>query len=404
MDTADSPRTTPAPPPAAAIGPAAPPMPAASLRLLRAAGFVSNFDRFCITPMLLLIGSRLGVPLTTVMLAASGYFLAYGLMQPVWGLASDRLGRVRVMRISLTGAAVAALCSVIAPGATVLIVARVAAGAFFAASIAASITYVGDTVPAAVRQRPLSELMTAFALGTAVATVVAGALAHYISWRLVFALPGLIAAYLVVALRRLPEPPRAAPGALLAPFKVVLSSRWQWYVMAVAMLEGAVLLGFLTYIAPALEAQGASATLAGAVSALYGVGSMAAAQMVKRLVGRWTPVRLIVVGGAQMAVAFGFAAASRSVPALVGCALLLGGGWSFMHSTIQSWATTLAPAARATGVAMFGVALYVGSALASAFAAGPAEHHAYRGMFLTAAVLTVPLTVAAAVGRARYRS
>ncbi|OIK28694.1 MFS transporter [Streptomyces malaysiense] len=403
METADSPRTT-SRPGTAAGGPAGPAMPAASLRLLRAAGFVSNFDRFCITPMLLLIGTRLGVPLTTAMLAASGYFLAYGLMQPVWGLASDRLGRVRVMRISLTGAAAAALLSVLAPDATVLIAARVAAGAFFAASIAASITYVGDTVPAAVRQRPLSELMTAFALGTAVATVVAGALAHYVSWRLVFALPGLIAAYLVVALRRLPEPPRAAPGALLTPFKVVLSSRWQWYVMAVAMLEGAVLLGFLTYIAPALEAQGASATLAGVVSALYGVGSMSAAQIVKRLVGRWTPVRLIVVGGAQMTVAFALAAASRSVPALVGCALLLGGGWSFMHSTIQSWATALSPAARATGVAMFGVALYVGSALASAIAAGPAEHHAYQGMFLTAAILSVPLTVAAAVGRARYRN
>ncbi|GAA3189764.1 MULTISPECIES: MFS transporter [Streptomyces] len=401
MDTTDSPPATAATTP---LGATAPPMPAAVLRLLRTAGFVSNFDRFCITPMVMLIGAQLGAPLPTVMLAASGYFLAYGLMQPVWGLASDRLGRVRVMRLSLAGAAVAALASVLAPDPAVLIVARVAAGAFFAASIAASITYVGDTVPAAVRQRPLSELMTAFALGTAVATVIAGALAHYVSWRLVFALPGLIAAYLTVALRRLPEPPREASGALLAPFRVVLRSRWQWYVMAVAMLEGAVLLGFLTYVAPALEAQGASATLAGAVSALYGVGSMAAAQIVKRLVGRWTPVWLIVAGGAQMLVAFGLAAASTSVPALVGCALLLGGGWSFMHSTIQSWATLLSPTARATGVAMFGLALYVGSALASALAAQPAEHHAYRAMFLTAALLTLPLTVAAAVGRARYRS
>jgi len=404
MDT-DSARTpTPLSPATSTVEPTAPSLPVASLRLLRVAGFVSNFDRFCITPMLLLIGARLGVSLPTVMLAASGYFLAYGLMQPVWGLASDRLGRVRVMRISLTGAAVAALCSVIAPDASTLIVARAAAGAFFAASIAASITYIGDTVPAPVRQRPLSELMTAFALGTAVATVVAGALAHYASWRLVFALPGLIAAYLAVVLRRLPEPPRVAPGALPAPFKVVLRSRWQWYVMAVAMLEGAVLLGFLTYIAPALEAQGTSATLAGAVSALYGVGSMAAAQAVKRLVGHWTPVRLIVVGGAQLAVAYSLATASRSVPALVMCTLLLGGGWSFMHSTIQSWATSLAPAARATSVALFGLALYAGSALASAFAAGPAEHHAYQGMFLTAAILTVPLTVTAAVGRTRYRS
>ncbi|MGI5526208.1 hypothetical protein ACQEVX_01890 [Streptomyces syringium] len=112
---------------------------------------------------------------------------------------------------------------------------------------------------------------------------------------------------------------------------------------------------------------------------------------------------IILAGGVQMAAAYTIAAVSLSVPALVVTALLLGGGWSFMHSTVQSWATVLAPTARATGVAMFGVALYVGSALASDLAAGAADHHAYRGLFLIAAVLTVPLTIAAGVGRARYR-
>ncbi|MEU5538119.1 MFS transporter [Streptomyces sp. NPDC020362] len=378
-------------------------LPASSLRLLLAAGFVSNFDRFCIAPMLVLIGTRLGAPLPTVVLAASGYYLTYGLMQPVWGVASDRWGRVWVMRVSLTGAAPAALASALAPDAPVLIGARALAGAFFAASIAASLTYVGDTVPAAIRQRPLSELMTGFALGTAVATVVAGALAHYLTWRLVFALPGVLAAYLAVALRRLPEPERARSGSLLAPFRVVLSSGWQWYVMAVAMLEGAVLLGFLTYLAPALEARGVPTTLAGAIAALYGVGSMTAAQVVKRLVGPWSPVRLIVAGGVQMTVAYLLAGYSQSTGAIVAVALLLGGGWSFMHSTIQSWATALSPTARATGVAMFGVALYVGSALASGLAAATAQAHDYQPLFWLAALLTVPLTVAAAVGRARYR-
>ncbi|MGW1893308.1 MFS transporter [Streptomyces sp. NPDC002004] len=378
-------------------------LPASALRLLQTAGFVSNFDRFCIAPMLVLIGRRLGAPLPTVMLAAGGYFLAYGLMQPVWGLAGDRLGRVRVMRLSLTGAALAALCSALAPNAPALIGARAVAGGFFAASIGASLTYVGDTVPAAVRQRPLSELMTAFALGTAVATVSAGGLAQYVSWRLVFALPALPAAFLVAALRRLPEPERGPVGSLLAPFRVVLSSRWQWYVMAVALLEGAVLLGFLTYLAPALEAHGVPTALAGTVAALYGAGSMAAAQVVGRLVGRWSPVRLIVAGGVQVAVAYLLAGYSQSIAALAVVALLLGGGWSFMHSTIQSWATTLSPRARATGVAMFGVALYTGSALAGSLAASTAQAHAYRPLFWLAALLTVPLTVAAAAGRARYR-
>ncbi|KUN89594.1 hypothetical protein AQJ66_03910 [Streptomyces bungoensis] len=126
---------------------------------------------------------------------------------------------------------------------------------------------------------------------------------------------------------------------------------------------------------------------------------MAAAQVVERLVGQWSPVRLIVTGGVQMAAASLLAGYSQFTGALVVVALLLGGGWSFMHSTIQSWATALSPTARATGVALFGVALYVGSALAAA----TAQAHAYRPLFWLAALLTVPLTVAAAVGRARCR-
>ncbi|AHH95558.1 MFS transporter [Kutzneria viridogrisea] len=378
-------------------------LPARSFWLLRAASFISNFDRFSIAPMLVLIGTQLGVPLPTVVLAASGYYLCYGLMQPVWGVLSDRIGRVWVMRFSFAGAALAAVVSALAPNATVLVAARAVAGGFFAAAIAATLTYVGDTVPAETRQRSLSDLMTTLALGTALATLVAGALAHWVSWRVVFLLPGLLAAYLAVELRRLPEPQREPVTSVLAPVKAVLSSGWQWYVMAVAFLEGAVLLGFLTYVAPALEDQGVPTALAGAVSALYGVGAMSAAQLVKRLVGRVSPAVIILIGGVQMVLAYLVASASLATPALVVTSLLLGGGWSFMHSTIQSWATQLSPTARATGVALFGVALYVGSALATTLAAPAAEHQGYQGLFLLAAVLAVPLTAAAALGRARYR-
>ncbi|MER6035819.1 MULTISPECIES: hypothetical protein [unclassified Streptomyces] len=52
---------------------------------------------------------------------------------------------------------------------------------------------------------------------------------------------------------------------------------------------------------------------------------------------------------------------------------------------------------------MFGVALYVGSAVATGLAASTAQAHDYRPLFRLAALLTAPLTVAAAVGRARYR-
>ncbi|MFJ8312720.1 MULTISPECIES: MFS transporter [unclassified Streptomyces] len=369
-------------------------------RLLGAAGFVSNFDRFSIAPMLVLIGSAFGVPLGTAALAASAYTLCYGLAQPVWGVASDRFGRVRVMRWSLAAAAAGALASALAPGAAALIGARAVTGACFAAAIAGSLTYVGDTVAPSGRQRALGGLMTAFALGTALATVVAGALAHWVSWRLVFALPGLLAGYLALALRRLPEPVRAPRegGAL----RTVLRSRWQWYVMGVALLEGGVLLGCFTYLPPALESLGAAPATAGAVAALYGIAAMGGAQLVRRLAGRLGPVALIVAGGIQLTLAYAVAALHPSLATLMLTALLLGGGWAFLHSTVQAWATLLVPGARATGIAFFGVALYLGSALGTGLGAQAAQLGAFQGLFGAAAVLSVPLTALAAYGRGRY--
>ncbi|MEU9097679.1 MFS transporter [Streptomyces sp. NPDC048361] len=350
--------------------------------------------------MLVLIGASLDVPLGTAALAASAYTLGYGLAQPAWGMASDRFGRVRVMRLSLAAAALGALSSAAAPGAASLVVARGLTGACFAAAIAGSLTYVGDTVAPAERQGALSSLMSAFALGTALATVVAGVLAHWVSWRVVFALPGLLAAYLVLALRRLPEP-------ALAPRKVgalhtVVRSRWQWYVMGVAALEGGVLLGCFTYLPPALESLGAAPAAAGAVAALYGVAAMGGAQVVRGPARRLGPVALIVMGGAQVTLAYAVAAAHPSLLTLGLSAVLLGGGWAFLHSTVQAWATLLVPEARASGIALFGVALYLGSALGTELASGPAQRGAFQGLFGVAAILAVPLTALAAYGRSRY--
>ena len=72
-------------------------------RLLQLAAFFSSFDRFVVAPMLVTIADSLQVSLTEVAATASLYYLLYGLMQPVWGRVSDRLGRVRVMRLSLFG-------------------------------------------------------------------------------------------------------------------------------------------------------------------------------------------------------------------------------------------------------------------------------------------------------------
>src|SRR5215207_5710105 len=78
--------------------------------------------------MLVTIAADLGVPLAQAAAAASAYFLLYGLMQPVWGMLSDRLGRVRTMRLTMVGVLVPGLLSALAPSLAVLVVARALRG------------------------------------------------------------------------------------------------------------------------------------------------------------------------------------------------------------------------------------------------------------------------------------
>ncbi|MDA0632920.1 MFS transporter [Nonomuraea sp. MCN248] len=369
---------------------------------LAAASFVSSFDRLVVTPLLVLIAAELDVPLATAVAVASGYYLAYGVSQPLWGLLSDRFGRVRVMRLALLGAGLAGLASAAMPALPALIAARVAAGACFGAVIPTSLTYVGDTVEVSVRQRALSDLMGLMALGTALATGLGGVLGDLAGWRAAFGVPAVCALACAVALRALPEPPRAGIGGLGRHVGAVLRRPWALLVFALAFVEGAALLGMLTFLATVLQHQGVGTGPAGLAAAGYGAGVYLFSQVVKRLAGGRPVWWLIVAGGAQMCAGFVIVAVEANLATVALTALLLGGGWSFMHSSLQTWATSVAPRARGTAVAFFASCLFMGSAVSS-WAAGPlAGSGSYGLLFGLAAAVTAPLTAVAAIGRHRY--
>ncbi|MER6007287.1 MFS transporter [Nonomuraea angiospora] len=373
---------------------------------LSAASFVSSFDRFAVSPMLVLIAVDLKVPLSAAVAAASGYYLAYGLTQPLWGLLSDRFGRVRVMRGTLFGAALAGLASALMPVLGALVVARIVTGACFGAVIPTGLTYVGDTVEPSTRQRALTDLMGAAALGTALATGLSGVLAGLVDWRVAFTVPAACALACALALRSLPEPSRSLPhgrgfgvGRYLG---AVLGHGWALLVFGLAFVEGAIMLGAMPFLATALEHAGYAAAVAGLAITAYGLGLWLFTKLVRRLSGRWPTPVLMTVGGAQLCAGFAIVAVHVDMATVAVTALLLGGGWSFLHSSLQTWATSVVPEARGTTIAFFACALFVGSAVAS-WAAGPlAEHGRYALLFGLAAAAAIPLTAAAALTRRRY--
>jgi predicted MFS family arabinose efflux permease len=376
-----------------------------ALRLLQLSALTSNGDRFAIAPLLVVIGVDMRAPLSAVAGVASAYFLAYGLMQPVWGMISDRIGRVRVMRVALLGAALAGAGSALAPNLLVLGVTRTVAGACFAAIIPSTLVYIGDVWAPAVRQRPLSDVLAASSVGIAGATAGAGLLADLVGWRAVPAVTGAAAAVLWVALARLPEPEREpVTGHPLRSVARVLRRGWAITVFALVFVEGGVVLGVLTYLAPAVQSLGSSAGVAGLVAAAFGVGALAWSRLVRALVGRVPEHGLAAIGGGLLVAAWGAVALVVSLPTVAVAGLLLGGSWAFLHTTLQSWATQVVPEERATAVALFAAMLFLGSAAGTA-AVGPlADRGAYGAAFLVALAISVPLAAAAAVARRRYTS
>ena len=210
------------------------------LRALQAVNTVSSLDRSAVAPMLLVMAASLHTSVGTVTIAASLYFLTYGLLQPVWGIVLARLGTIRTLQIALLGAAAAGLLSALSPGVVVLVALRGIAGGFFGGAVPATLVYVGATVPVERRQQPLTDLMAGVAVGMAVATVAAGWAAELVSWRVMFGVTAVAAGGLALLIRRLPEPPRAEPER--RPVRALgraVADRWVLLVLLLGFIEGA---------------------------------------------------------------------------------------------------------------------------------------------------------------------
>jgi predicted MFS family arabinose efflux permease len=300
--------------------------------------------------------------------------------------------------------AIAGAGSALAPDLLVLGITRTIAGGALAAIIPATLVYVGDTWPANIRQRPLADVIAASSSGIALATAGAGALADLVGWRTVPALTGVAAAALWVALRRrLPEPDRTpVAGSPLRSIVTVVRHRWALVVFALGFVEGIVVLGAFTYLAPAAAAVGSSAALGGLVAATFGVGALAWSRLVRVLVGRLSAAGLAAAGGALLVAGWGVLAVTVSLPTVAVAGFLVGGSWAFLHTTLQGWATEVVPHERAAAVALFAALLFLGSSTGTT-AAGPlADAGAFGAVFVVAFLLAVPLAVAAWFARSRY--
>lgn len=365
--------------------------------LMRITGALSFYDRFAMAPLVVAVArdERLGIADTIQLVSV--YSLLYAVGQPFWGLISDRFGRVNVLRLALAVVVVGGAGTVVVSGYPDLLVARALAGLGMGALFPTLLTIVGDLPNVTARARLVSDLQTFTALGTTAATVFAGIFAG-IGWRFAFVVTTVVALVLSVAVRAGTSRP-ATRRALPRPTASGLFSPVALWSYVVAFVEGAVLLGILTYIAPSLEAGGQSELVAGLLAGVYGLALIVGSRVHHRLADRLPRSAAMAIGGAFLVGGYGLAAARPdSAVGVTCCAIAIGFANSFLHAALLRWATEVAPAARGMSIGLFVSALFLGAAAGTAVTASLAAQDRFGLIFGAASAVAIVLTVMALTG------
>src|SRR2546427_9055340 len=162
-------------------------------------------DRCAVARQLIPMAASFHVSLVAVSGVASLYYLDYGLMPTLYGVLSDRFGRVRVIRVALVGTALADALSALSPNLTALLVARFVTGGIACGVFPTTLVYLADRFPFKVRQHAIANVLVFVALGTTAGTPGARLTPRLFSWRLFFFVPCGIPPAGAVGLRGMPE-------------------------------------------------------------------------------------------------------------------------------------------------------------------------------------------------------
>ncbi|WP_255484900.1 MFS transporter [Acidovorax sp. JMULE5] len=343
------------------------------LRLISLAAFCSMASMRVCDPMLVALSLEYKITTGDASAVIAAFAVAYGVLQLVYGPLGDRVGKVRVIIGATAACAVFSAMTALAPSFNVLVVARAAMGAAAAGIIPLSMAWIGDEVAYEQRQETLARLMVATVTGMMAGQWFGGFATETLGWR---AALGVLAVLFFTAATLLLRHARASgalrtvvvPGApafslanyLAGTMALLRIPRVRW-VLTVVTIEGALAFGTLAFVpARMVDGFGLSASAAGGVMVLYGLGGLIYSVFARRWLAALGERGLAVLGASFIAIGLLSLAWAPAVAwAMLGC-FLAGIGFYMLHNTLQVQATQMAPEARGTAVTLFACLLFLG--------------------------------------------
>ncbi|MFN6407836.1 MAG: Bcr/CflA family efflux MFS transporter [Limnohabitans sp.] len=238
-----------------------------------------------------------------VQLTFSGYVVAYGALQLVYGPLSDRHGRKPILMIGLVVAGLASVMAALATDIATLTAARVLQGAGSAASMVVGRSMVQDLFTGAQRTRVMAYIGMALGLCPPLATLMGGQIHVRWGWQFNFVLLTILAVLLLVAAwLGLPRVAKPAPAdghwlrAMLSAYgRLLREPRFLLYVSILAATTAT----FYAFLG------GAPIVLKGYGIGPDGIGWFIMAVPISYIAGNYMTSRLIQQAGESRVMAWG---------------------------------------------------------------------------------------------------
>jgi MFS transporter, YNFM family, putative membrane transport protein len=345
-------------------------VPTRSIILLAGAGFASQAMVRVTDSLLPQIAADFGTTVGEASIVVAAYALSHGSIQLVIGPVGDRFGKYRTVAVMCALATVlVAICGAM-QSLSALAVARFASGAAAGWIIPISMAYVGDVTPYERRQPILARYLSGQITGQLFGQAAGGVLGDLLGWRNVFfvlagmfalATAGLVFELLTNPRTRAAGHAEAATRGFVADYAAVLSNPWARFVILAVFIEASTAWGAFAYVGADLHQRfGLSFTAIGLIVGTFGIGGLIYAASVQQLVNLFGQPGLAMFGGVLLGLAYlglALGAAWWLAPLAV---TAIGLGFYALHNTLQTNATQMTPEARATAVAIFSSAIYLG--------------------------------------------
>lgn len=336
---------------------------------LGAAGVATFAQLYAPQGLLPTLAHDLGVDASQAALSMS--FATWGVAIAVlpWSWVSDRIGRLRAMKIAISTAAVFGLLVALSPGISSLLAVRFFEGLALGGLPALAMTYLHDEVYHRHTAAAAAAYISGTTIGGASGRLIAGPLTELVGWRWALAAVAVVCLGAALVFLKLMPPARSFTPQRDTDWSVLAGNirhclrdpkLLALYAQPLLIMGG--LVAVYNYLGFRLEGQafGLPVVAASLIFAAYAAGTVSS-----RLVGRWVPRygrrRVLAAGTVTMIIGTGLTLSSALGLVITGLLILTAGAF-MVHAVASAWVGHQATVGRAQATALYNVALYTGSA------------------------------------------